>query len=264
MGFWGMFQWLIHSKKDFLGFWTPKHSWLKLLSVLLYLTSIVSLLLQLLFSYMLPSLGSDLEFRLHRLRELWWIDCSMERDNVNALLSFLKFCPYIERLYVTVSHSIFMILNRVLDKKEKRSQQWKNESYFYLVKNWMLFMVETQKNMTISLQFWYSSSNLQIDPESYNMRSTKKFSAKVNGLEKLGDLELLKLEGFASKKEIFFAERLRPLFRRKPLILSKSNGGCLRRLVKVSELEKEGKYPYKFKEVKNFHETNPYHVHMKL
>ncbi|XWS56540.1 hypothetical protein CRYUN_Cryun09bG0094000 [Craigia yunnanensis] len=75
---------------------------------------------ELLISYMLPSLGSDSEFCLYGLRELWWIDCSMERDNVNALLSFLKLCPYMERLYVTVSHSIFMISSRVLDKKKKK------------------------------------------------------------------------------------------------------------------------------------------------
>ncbi|XP_022743078.1 F-box protein At2g39490-like [Durio zibethinus] len=158
-----------------------------------------------LISYMLPSLGRDSGFCLYRLRELWWLDCSMERDNVNALLCFLKLCPGLERIYVT------------------------------------------------------------IDPESYNMRSTKKLPAKVNRLEKLEDLELLKLEGFANEsKEIFFAKRLRPLFRLRPVILAKSKGACLRRLVKVPELEKEGKYPYKFKEVKNFHETYPDHLHMKL
>ncbi|XVF23828.1 hypothetical protein REPUB_Repub13aG0073200 [Reevesia pubescens] len=155
-----------------------------------------------LISCMLPSLGRDSEYRLYGLRELWWIDCSMEKDNVNALLSFLKLCPCLERLYVT------------------------------------------------------------IDP---NTRSTKKLSAKVKRLEKLDDLKLLKLEGFANEnKENFLAKRLRPLFRLRPLILAKSKGACLRRLVKVPELEKEGKYPYKFKEVKNFHETYPDHLHMKL
>ncbi|XVF75387.1 hypothetical protein PTKIN_Ptkin13bG0184300 [Pterospermum kingtungense] len=159
-----------------------------------------------LISYMLPSLRSDLEFRLQWLRELWWIDCSMERDSVNSLFSFLKLCPSFERLYVT------------------------------------------------------------IDPESYSWRSTKMLSTKVNKLGKLNNLKLLKLEGFANEKtEISFAKRLKPLFKVKAvLILAKSKWGCLRRLVKALELEKEGKYPYMLKEVKSFHGKHPDHVHMKV
>ncbi|XP_039055312.1 F-box protein At2g39490-like isoform X2 [Hibiscus syriacus] len=42
------------------------------------------------------------EYRLSKLKELWWIDCSMERESINALLCFLKLCPYLERLYVTI------------------------------------------------------------------------------------------------------------------------------------------------------------------
>ncbi|PPS15942.1 hypothetical protein GOBAR_AA04638 [Gossypium barbadense] len=36
------------------------------------------------------------------LKELWWIDCSMERESINALLCFLKLCPNLERLFVTI------------------------------------------------------------------------------------------------------------------------------------------------------------------
>lgn len=111
----------------------------------------------------------------------------------------------------------------------------------------------------------FNSLNLQIDPESYNFKSTKKLAAKLNRLEKLDDLKLLKLEGFANENmEIFLVKRLKPLFRMRPLILAKSNGACLRRLVKAPELEEEGKYPYKFKEVKSFHEKHPDHLHMKV
>ncbi|XVF00104.1 hypothetical protein REPUB_Repub03eG0256500 [Reevesia pubescens] len=39
---------------------------------------------------------------LNKLKELWWIDRSMRRENINALLCFLKFCPNLERLYVTI------------------------------------------------------------------------------------------------------------------------------------------------------------------
>ncbi|EOY18186.1 F-box family protein, putative [Theobroma cacao] len=118
-----------------------------------------------LISLVLSSLSRDSEFRLYGLTELWWIDYSMDRDNFNSLLIFLKLCPCLERLYLT------------------------------------------------------------IDPESYNMGSTKQRSSKVNGLRKLNHLKLLKLEGFANgNKEILFAKRLRPFFRMKPVILAKSKG----------------------------------------
>ncbi|XP_021296086.1 F-box protein At2g39490-like [Herrania umbratica] len=44
----------------------------------------------------------NLGFRLLLFKELWWIDCSMERENINALLCFLKLCPNLERLYVII------------------------------------------------------------------------------------------------------------------------------------------------------------------
>ncbi|KAA3454309.1 F-box protein isoform X2 [Gossypium australe] len=34
--------------------------------------------------------------------ELWWIDCSMERESINALLCFLKLCPNLKRLNITL------------------------------------------------------------------------------------------------------------------------------------------------------------------
>ncbi|KAE8701550.1 putative F-box family protein [Hibiscus syriacus] len=42
------------------------------------------------------------EFYFKRLKELWWIDCSMARHNINALLCFLRLCPNLERLCVTI------------------------------------------------------------------------------------------------------------------------------------------------------------------
>ncbi|KAL4383456.1 hypothetical protein GQ457_15G002800 [Hibiscus cannabinus] len=39
------------------------------------------------------------EFCFDRLKELWWIDCSMA---INALLCFLRHCLKLERLYVTI------------------------------------------------------------------------------------------------------------------------------------------------------------------
>ncbi|TYG70722.1 hypothetical protein ES288_D05G336700v1 [Gossypium darwinii] len=39
---------------------------------------------------------------MSELKELWWIDCSMERESINALLCFLKLCPNLKRLFVTI------------------------------------------------------------------------------------------------------------------------------------------------------------------
>ncbi|EOY18258.1 F-box family protein, putative [Theobroma cacao] len=117
-------------------------------------------------------------FHFYNLKELWWIDHSAESDNANALLWFLKLCPYLERLYVT------------------------------------------------------------IDPKSYNMESTK-FSGVVGGINKLNHLKVVRLEGFAdSNEEIFFAKRLRPLFKARPVIKTKLNGTCSRSLksIKFSRL----------------------------
>ncbi|PPR97298.1 hypothetical protein GOBAR_AA23376 [Gossypium barbadense] len=138
--------------------------------------------------------------------ELWWIDCSMDRESINVLLWFLKLCPHLERLYVT------------------------------------------------------------IDPKCYNMPSTGKFSTLFIVPDKLSDLKAIKLEGFADEeKEIFMARRLIQLFGdNNPVIISKSDGKCLKHLMKVAKLEKKGKYPYKFKVVENVSENFPNHVHANL
>ncbi|WRX11501.1 F-box domain - like 10 [Theobroma cacao] len=120
-----------------------------------------------------PYLSGKSVIRLSELTELWWIDCSMDTDNVNSLLVFLKLSPRLERLYVT------------------------------------------------------------IDPESYNIRSTNKFTVKLNEIKKHDHLKLLKLERFAKEKdEILLAKELEPLFKMNPQILAKSKGACLRRLKK--------------------------------
>ncbi|OMO96973.1 hypothetical protein COLO4_14938 [Corchorus olitorius] len=196
----------IYHSFNFEGF---KSSILKSIKSVKSLT-LCSWLFEALISWMIPSLSSenDSKFNFYTLKELWWIDCSMPADNVNVLLNFLKLCPYLERLYVT------------------------------------------------------------IDPKSYGMASTKGVSDKVNTkLGKLNHLKLLRLEGFANEKEeIFFIEQLRPLFRRrKPLIVAKYKGAStLRCLFKVRQLEKKGKYPYKFKELGSLHKRCPDHIHMKI
>ncbi|KAK8579653.1 hypothetical protein V6N12_069967 [Hibiscus sabdariffa] len=51
----------------------------------------------------------DPEYCLSKLQELWWIDCSMERESINALLCFLKLCPYLRRLYVTIDPKCYKL-----------------------------------------------------------------------------------------------------------------------------------------------------------
>ncbi|GAB4836569.1 hypothetical protein Ancab_001482 [Ancistrocladus abbreviatus] len=55
------------------------------------------------FEFIRPKLiseGSD--FKLHDLKELWWIDNSIEVYKIKSLLSFLKLCPSLQRLFITI------------------------------------------------------------------------------------------------------------------------------------------------------------------
>ncbi|XP_031257625.1 F-box protein At2g39490-like [Pistacia vera] len=42
------------------------------------------------------------EFQFYNLKELWWIDDSNEGYNSDSLISFLKLCPSLERLFITI------------------------------------------------------------------------------------------------------------------------------------------------------------------
>ncbi|XP_057428042.1 F-box protein At2g39490 isoform X2 [Lotus japonicus] len=46
-----------------------------------------------------PSSGN---FIFYKLRELWWIDNHVYENSIDALVSFLKLCPALEQLFVTV------------------------------------------------------------------------------------------------------------------------------------------------------------------
>ncbi|KAK9046780.1 hypothetical protein V6N11_052657 [Hibiscus sabdariffa] len=61
------------------------------------------------FYEMLLCSSGDTEYYLGGLHELWWIDCSMERESINALLCFLKLCPFLERLYVTIDPQCYKL-----------------------------------------------------------------------------------------------------------------------------------------------------------
>ncbi|KAK4835249.1 hypothetical protein QYF36_007412 [Acer negundo] len=55
-----------------------------------------------------PSLSSLIaEFQFYNLKELWWIDNSNEGYNTDSLISFLKLCPALERLFITIDPESF-------------------------------------------------------------------------------------------------------------------------------------------------------------
>ncbi|XP_062092729.1 F-box protein At2g39490-like [Humulus lupulus] len=60
-------------------------------------------------------------FQFYKLHELWWIDYSEEDYNTDALIAFLKLCPALERLFVTVDpQSYFMPRLSTISKKSTR------------------------------------------------------------------------------------------------------------------------------------------------
>lgn len=188
-------------------------------------------------------------FQFYKLKKLWWIDNSTEGYNSEALISFLKLCPALEQLFVTVS-------------------------FFYGEKN------ATHILHCFAPEFTGSYVLLQIDPKSYRMPSTATYSKKVTRHSELGHLKVVKLEGFTNQEdEISLAEHLTKLGALEPLIIATSDGICWRSLVKVppnqpkqlcrSNLERvapwsqDRKYTYKFVEViGDISEVCPKHAHM--
>ncbi|KAL9365406.1 hypothetical protein Peur_043279 [Populus x canadensis] len=169
-----------------------------------------------------PSLSTLLaDFQFYNLKELWWIDNSIGRYDSEALISFLKLCPSLQQLFVT------------------------------------------------------------IDPKSYFMKSSSKYSIRAGRNTQLHHLKLVKLDGFENQAdEVLLAERIGKVVTTEPLILTSSDLICLRKFVEVSsnqskqnstdKLEEvapqscEGKCSYKFVEVQDTKELHPKHVHMGL
>ncbi|PON75311.1 F-box domain containing protein [Parasponia andersonii] len=66
-------------------------------------------------------------FKFYKLQELWWIDYSEEDYNTDALMYFLKLCPALERLFVTVDpKSYYMPRASTILKKSSRHTQLGN------------------------------------------------------------------------------------------------------------------------------------------
>lgn len=51
-----------------------------------------------------PSSGS---FIFYKLKELWWIDNHENENSINALISFLKLCPALEQLVITIDRNSY-------------------------------------------------------------------------------------------------------------------------------------------------------------
>ncbi|XP_010554595.1 PREDICTED: F-box protein At2g39490-like isoform X1 [Tarenaya hassleriana] len=61
-------------------------------------------------AFICPSLSMfRADFQLYRLKELWWIDSSLHRENIDSLISFLKLCPSLERLFVTIDPGSYCV-----------------------------------------------------------------------------------------------------------------------------------------------------------
>ncbi|XP_062096129.1 F-box protein At2g39490 [Humulus lupulus] len=74
-----------------------------------------------------PSLSPMEEtFQFYKLQELWWIDYSEEHYNTDSLIDFLKLCPALERLFVTVDLQSYMVprmSTTIMSKKSTRKTQ---------------------------------------------------------------------------------------------------------------------------------------------
>ena len=122
---------------------------------------------------------------------------------------------------------------------------------------------------------------VQIDPRSYFMKRSNKYSIRAGRNTQLHHLKLVKLDGFENQEdEVLLAEHIGKVVTTEPLILTSSDLICLRKFVEVSsnqpkqnstnKLEevalqpRERKWSYKFVEVQDTKELHPKHVHMGL
>lgn len=62
-----------------------------------------SLFLQEVLEPLLFSKQNEQHFRFSKLEHLWWIDNGMDDHKIDSLFCFLKFCPSLKRLFITVS-----------------------------------------------------------------------------------------------------------------------------------------------------------------
>ena len=145
-----------------------------------------------------PSSGS---FIFYKLRELWWIDSHKNENNIDALVSFLKLCPALEQLFVTVS--LISLLGN----------------------NWCSYFAIVFKLTEIVITGW-----TQIDTEGYSYSAPRSNSClkQATKYTELQHLKLIKFRGFTSRvDEISVAKRLIGLVKGKTPKIETSDGSCL-------------------------------------
>lgn len=53
------------------------------------------------------------------LKELWWIDSSMEDEKINSLITFLESCPFLEKLFVTIDPKCYSRPSKGIDMSHR-------------------------------------------------------------------------------------------------------------------------------------------------
>ncbi|CAF2162200.1 hypothetical protein IGI04_026889 [Brassica rapa subsp. trilocularis] len=75
-----------------------------------------------------PSISSSwTSFQFYKLHELRWIDNSMKQENINSLISFLKLCPSIERIFITSKHARTLKNLKLLKLEGSKREDDKNQ-----------------------------------------------------------------------------------------------------------------------------------------
>ncbi|KAG2265328.1 hypothetical protein Bca4012_077308 [Brassica carinata] len=70
-----------------------------------------------------PSISSSwTSFQFYKLHELRWIDNSMKQENINSLISFLKVCPSIERISITIDLNTYSSKEDIIVDAEHESK----------------------------------------------------------------------------------------------------------------------------------------------
>lgn len=80
-----------------------------------------------------PVLYSYAQFKF--LTELWWIDNSMDEENIESLITFLKECPLLEKLFVTTDPTCYYLPSSGRRKRGRPKCREQSElSYLKLVR----------------------------------------------------------------------------------------------------------------------------------
>ncbi|CAH8291447.1 unnamed protein product [Eruca vesicaria subsp. sativa] len=79
-------------------------------------------------------------FQFYKLHELRWIDNSMKQENINPLISFLKLCPSIEHVFITIDSNTYS------SNEELSVDSDHGSKHARVLKNLKLVVLEGSKN----------------------------------------------------------------------------------------------------------------------